>query len=79
MPFGLKKVEATYQRAMNTIFHNLIGRYLKCYIDDIVVKSQSKEENLFHLESAYERKRKCMLKLYPLKCAFGVLSGNFLG
>ena len=39
MPFGLKNAGATYQRAMNTIFHDLIGGYLECYIDDIVVKS----------------------------------------
>ena len=39
MPFGLKNAGATYQRAMNTIFHDLIGGYLECYIDGIVVKS----------------------------------------
>ena len=43
MPFGLKNVGATYQRVTNTIFHDLIGGYLECYIDDIVVKSQSME------------------------------------
>mgnify|MGYP003702833567 FL=1 len=52
MPFGLKNAGATYQRAMNTFFHELIGGYLECYIDDIEVKSQSMEEHLFHLEAA---------------------------
>ena len=79
MPFALKNAGATYQRAMNTIFHDLIGGYLECYIDDIVVKSQSMEEHLFHLEAAFERMRKFKLKLNPLKSAFGVSSRNFLG
>ncbi|VVA36834.1 PREDICTED: retrotransposon unclassified, partial [Prunus dulcis] len=29
MPFGLKNVVATYQRAMNAIFHDMIGRNLE--------------------------------------------------
>ncbi|KAM2001059.1 hypothetical protein ACFX16_008299 [Malus domestica] len=36
MPFGLKNAGATYQRAMNAIFHDLIGHNMEVYIDDIV-------------------------------------------
>src|SRR5512141_950066 len=38
MTFGLKNAGATYQRAMNLIFHDLLGIILEIYIDDIVVK-----------------------------------------
>ena len=38
MTFGLKNAGATYQRAMNYIFHELIGKILEIYIDDVVVK-----------------------------------------
>ncbi|KAM2274485.1 hypothetical protein ACFX1S_044291 [Malus domestica] len=38
MPFGLKNACVTYQRAMNTIFHDLIGTIVEVYIDDIVIK-----------------------------------------
>jgi hypothetical protein len=41
MTFGLKNVGATYQRAMNYIYHDLIGKLVVIYIDDIVVKSTS--------------------------------------
>ena len=40
MTFGLKNAGATYQRAMNYIFHNLIGRIVEVYINDVVVKSK---------------------------------------
>jgi hypothetical protein len=40
MTFGLKNTGATYQRAMNYIFHELIGKIVKIYIDDVVVKSK---------------------------------------
>ena len=36
MTFGLKNARATYQRAMNLIFHDLLGAILEVYIDDIV-------------------------------------------
>ncbi|KAK1615729.1 hypothetical protein QYE76_021246 [Lolium multiflorum] len=39
MTFGLKNAGATYQRAMNYIFHDLIGKLVEIYIDDVVVKS----------------------------------------
>ena len=38
MPFGLKNVGATYQRAMNSIFHDFINTFMQVYIDDIVIK-----------------------------------------
>ena len=40
MTFGLKNTGATYQRAMNYIFHELIGKIVEIYIDDVVVKSK---------------------------------------
>ncbi|KAM1100267.1 hypothetical protein ACFX2B_006686 [Malus domestica] len=36
MLFGLKNASATNQRAMNAIFHDLIGHNIEVYIDDIV-------------------------------------------
>ena len=39
MTFGLKNAGATYQRAMNYIFHKLIGRIVEIYIDDVNICS----------------------------------------
>jgi hypothetical protein len=41
MTFGLKNIGATYQRAMNYIYYDLIGKLVEIYIDDVVVKSTS--------------------------------------
>jgi hypothetical protein len=43
MTFGLKNAGATYQLAMNYIYHDLIGKLVEIYIDDIVVKYTSIE------------------------------------
>ncbi|CAL2265841.1 unnamed protein product [Prunus armeniaca] len=79
MPFGLKNAGTTYQRAMNLIFHDLIGRIVEVYIDDVVVKSPSKADHVGHLRQAFNRMRAHGLKMNPKKCAFGVTAGNFLG
>jgi hypothetical protein len=46
MTFGLKNAGTTYQRAMNLIFHDLLGIILEVYIDDIIVKSNSMDGHL---------------------------------
>jgi hypothetical protein len=79
MTFGLKNARATYQCAMNLIFHDLLGTILEIYIDDVVVKSADFEGHLADLQLAFERMRKYGLKMNPLKCAFGLLAGRFLG
>ena len=77
--FGLKNAGATYQRAMNLIFHDLLGVILEVYIDDIVTKSAGLDHHLADLRLALERMRRYGLKMNPLKCAFGVSAGKFLG
>nr|KYP76636.1 Retrovirus-related Pol polyprotein from transposon gypsy [Cajanus cajan] len=79
MPFGLKNAGATYQRAMNLIFHDLIGKFMQVYIDDIVIRSKRKVDHIQHLKLSFERMRKHGLKMNPLKCAFGVSVRDFLG
>jgi hypothetical protein len=76
--FCLKNVGATYQRAMNLIFHDLLGIILEIYIDDAVVKSDSMNNHLADLCIALERMRRYGLKMNLLKYALGVSIGKFL-
>jgi hypothetical protein len=79
MTFGLKNAGTTYQRAMNYIFHNLIGKLVEIYIDDVVVKSASVEGHLEDLQQVLERTRRFGLRMNPKKCAFGISADQFLG
>ncbi|CAM8891899.1 unnamed protein product [Rhodiola kirilowii] len=79
MPFGLKNAGATYQRAMQKIFEDMMHKTIECYVDDVVVKSKTRSDHVQDLRTVFERLRKCQLKMNPLKCAFGVTSGKFLG
>ncbi|GKA01290.1 reverse transcriptase domain-containing protein [Tanacetum coccineum] len=39
MSFGLKNAEATYQRLVDKAFEKQVGRNLKVYVDDLVIKT----------------------------------------
>jgi hypothetical protein len=52
---------------------------VEVYIDDIVIKSVVFDFHLAILRKAFDKMRQYHLKMNPHKCAFGVLSGKFLG
>ncbi|KAM1506182.1 hypothetical protein ACFXTO_002081 [Malus domestica] len=79
IPFGLKNAGATYQRAMQKIFNDMLHKNVECYVDDVVVKTKKRSNHLKDLRVVFGRLRKYNLKMNPLKCAFGVTSGKFLG
>jgi hypothetical protein len=64
---------------MNYIFHELIGKVVEIYIDDVVIKSLSHDTHLEDVKRTLECTRKHGLKMNPNKCAFGVSAGEFLG
>ena len=79
MPFELKNVGATYQRLMNEMFQEQIGRNREIYVDDMVVKSMTVEAHVNDLEEVLAQDRKYEMRLNPGKCVFGVKGGKFLG
>ncbi|XP_057515034.1 uncharacterized protein LOC130796691 [Actinidia eriantha] len=70
---------ATYQRLVNKMFKEQIGKTMEVYIDDMVVKSLQASDHIAHLEEAFGVLRKHRMILNPSKCIFGVSSGKFLG
>ena len=79
MPFGLKNAGATYQRLMNKMFAQQIGKNVQVYIDGILVKSRREEDHLEDLRETFDTLRFYNMKLNLGKCAFGVTAGKFLG
>jgi hypothetical protein len=49
MPFGLRNAGATYQRCMNHVFGEHIGRTVEAYVDDIVVDTRKAPDLLSDL------------------------------
>ena len=79
MSFGLKNVGVTYQRAMVTLFHDMMHKEIEVYVDYIITKSRIEEEYLINLQKLFERLHKYRLRLNPAKCTFGVKSRKLFG
>jgi len=77
MPFGLKNVGATYQRLMDKVFREQIGKNMEVYVDDMIVKSCEVQRHVKDLEEVFARIRKYNIHLNPDKCVFGVRGGKF--
>ena len=49
MPFDLKNAGATYQRLVNRMFMDLIGKSIEVYVYDMLVKSKMVGDHIEHL------------------------------
>ncbi|KAL2252586.1 UNVERIFIED_CONTAM: Transposon Ty3-G Gag-Pol polyprotein [Sesamum indicum] len=67
MPFGLKNAGATYQRLVNRMFREQIGKTMEVYVDDMLVKSRHSEQHLQDLEASFAVMRSYGMKLNPNK------------
>ena len=79
MPFGLKNAGATYQRAATALFHNMIHKEVKVYVDDMMVKLEMREGHFEALDKFLVRLEKYNLRLNLKKCVFRITSGKLLG
>ena len=64
---------------MQKIFDDMFHKNIECYVDDLVVKSKKRVSHIADLRQVFEKLRRYQLKMNPLKCAFGVFLGKFLG
>ncbi|GBG80582.1 hypothetical protein CBR_g31042 [Chara braunii] len=79
MPFGLTNAPATFQRAMNDIFRDILEQYVLVYLDDILVYSRTLEEHLRHLRDVLDRLRRHGFYAKLSKCRFAQHKVDFLG
>ena len=65
-----------YQRLMNKMFVQQIGRNVQVYIDDMLVKSRREEDHLEDLRETFDILRSYNMKLNLRKCTFRVTAGK---
>ena len=79
MPFGLKNIGSTFQRAVQIGFGSQLHCNVEAYMDDIVVKTKICDTLIEDLRETFDKLNKMKLKLNPGKCVFWVPSGKLLG
>ena len=78
MPFGLNNTEATFQRDMTLIFHDLKS-IIEVFLDDLAAHSCMRMRHSYHLRLVFERCCHYLVNLNPHKCIFCVKYGHLLG
>ena len=54
-----------YQRMANTLLHDMMHKEVKVYMDDMIVKSKTREGHPTNLRKFFERIRDYKLRLKP--------------
>jgi ribonuclease HI len=79
MLFGLRNMGATYERCMQHVFGDHIGRTVEVYVDDIVVETRKADDLVSDLRIVFGCLRANEVKLNPEKCVFGMPRRMLLG
>jgi hypothetical protein len=75
----LSNAGATFQRAMQLSFNDLIGKIIQVYLDDLTVYSKTRSDHFDHLRKVFMQCRKFGISLNPSKSIFCVTQGKILG
>lgn len=79
LPMGLKTSPNTFQMMMDKVLRGLQFKICLCYLDDVLICSETFEQHLEHLDEVFQRFRAAGLKLGPKKCVFAAKSCIYLG
>ena len=74
MPLGLKNADFTYQGAMVNLFHDMMHKEIKVYIDDMIAKSRTARDHLRDLRKLFKH----LIKYKLSKCVFRASLGKLL-
>lgn len=79
LPMGLSSSPNSFQLLMDKLLRGLTYRSCLCYLDDILVCSETFQQHISDLNDIFTRFRNAGLKLNPKKCSFAKSSCVFLG
>lgn len=79
LPFGLKNAPAIFQRALDDILRQLIGKICYVYVDDIIIFSRDERSHLRHVNEVFETLERAHMKIQLDKCEFFKREVEFLG
>lgn len=79
LPFGLKNAPSIFQRTLDDILREHIGKICYVYIDDIIIFGKDENEHFANLETIFNTLEKSNMKIQLDKCEFLHHEVEFLG
>ena len=79
LPMGLSTAPNSFQLLMDKVLHGLTFRSALCYLDDVIICSDTFDSHMKDLAKLFERFEMADRKLNPSKCSFPQQKCTFLG
>lgn len=79
MPFGLKNAPSIFQRCVDDVLRDFIGKFAYVYIDDVIIYSSSIEEHMNHIQTIFNALNNATLKVSNEKSKFFMEEVEYLG
>lgn len=79
LPFGLKNAPSIFQRTLDDVLRDHIGKICYVYIDDIVIFSKTEKEHFENLRKIFKTLESANFKIQLDKCEFLKTEVEFLG
>lgn len=79
LPFGLKNAPAIFQRTLDDILREHIGKRCYVYIDDIIIFGKTQDEHVLNLQLVFKTLEHANMKIQLDKCEFFQHEVEFLG
>lgn len=79
LPFGLKNAPSIFQRAIDDILREEIGKTCQVYMDDIIIHSPDERTHLLHINNILGKLEKAGMRVSTVKSKFFKSEVEFLG
>lgn len=79
LPFGLKNAPSIFQRAIDDILREEIGKTCQVYMDDIIIYSPDEYTHLQHIDTILRKLETAGMRISPAKSKFFKSEVQFLG
>lgn len=79
LPFGLKNAPSIFQRAIDDVLREQIGKTCYVYVDDVIIFSENEEDHIKHISWVLERLFEANMRVSREKSHFFKESVEYLG
>lgn len=79
LPFGLKNAPSIFQRAIDDVLREAIGKFLDIYIDDLIIYSENEEDHVRHIEWVLRKLQEANMRVNLEKSHFFQTEVEYLG
>jgi len=78
-PFGLKNAGSIFQRAIDDVLREQIGKICYVYVDDVIIFSENAADHVIHIDTVLKCLFEANMRVAQEKTKFFKGSGEFLG